>query len=121
MYIILCNLYCKDVHFSPWIKCISNIFQTNGITYIWLMQDYNTDAKSIKKCECDQFKQLWQSRITNDNNVMYQLFKISHCKEMYIEIVPENLRNLIPLQNMYTHKLPVNNRKKLQRETLHHL
>ena len=55
----------------------------NGINYIWLMQDHKIDAKSIKKCECDQFKQLWYSRITritNDNNVMYQLFKISHCK-----------------------------------------
>ena len=56
------------------------------------MQDHNIDAKSIKKCECDQFKQLWHSRITNDNNVMYQLFKISHCKEMYIKILPENLK-----------------------------
>ena len=51
MYIILYNLYCKDVHLSAWIKCISNIFQTNGINYIWLMQDHNIDAKSIKKCE----------------------------------------------------------------------
>ena len=34
MYIILHHLYCKDVHLSPWIKCISNIFQTNGINYI---------------------------------------------------------------------------------------
>ena len=48
MYIILYNIYCKDVHLSPWIKYISNIFQTNGINYIWLLQDYNTDAKSIK-------------------------------------------------------------------------
>ena len=71
MYIILYNLYCKDVHLSTRIKCISNIFQTNGINYIWLMQDHNIDAKSIKKCECDQFKQLWHSRVTNDNNVMY--------------------------------------------------
>ena len=61
----LYNLYCKDVHLSPWIKCISNIFQTNDINYIWLMQDHNIDAKNIKKCECDQFKQLWHSRITN--------------------------------------------------------
>ena len=29
MNIILYNLYCKDVHLSAWIKCISNIFQTN--------------------------------------------------------------------------------------------
>ena len=34
------------------------------------MQDHNIDAKSIKKCECDKFKQLWHSIITNDNNVM---------------------------------------------------
>ena len=58
------------------------------------MQDHNIDAKSIKKYECDQFKQLclWHSRITNDNNVMYQLFKISHCKEMYIKILPEHIK-----------------------------
>ena len=34
MYIILYNRYYKDVHFSPWIKCISNILQTNVINYI---------------------------------------------------------------------------------------
>ena len=56
------------------------------------MQDHNIDAKNIKKCECDQFKQLWHSRISNDNNVMYQLLKISHCKEMYIKILPEHLK-----------------------------
>ena len=57
------------------------------------MQDHNIDAKGIKKCECDQFKQLSHSRITKDNNVTYQLFKISHCcKEMYIEILPEHLK-----------------------------
>ena len=111
MYIILYHLYCKDVHLSPWIKCISNIFQTNGINYIWLMQDHNIDAKSIKKCECDQFKQLWHSRITNDNNVMYQLFKISHCKEMYIKILPEHLKKALFHFRIGSHKLPVNNRK----------
>ena len=74
MYIIIYNLYCKDVHLSHWIKCISNIFQTNIINYIWLMQDHNIDAKSIKKCEFDQFKQLWHRKIRNDNKVMYQLF-----------------------------------------------
>ena len=63
------------------------------------MQYHNIDAKSIKKCECDQFKQLRHSRITNDNNMMYQLYKISHCKEMYIEILPEHLRTIIALQN----------------------
>ena len=56
------------------------------------MQDHNIDAKCIKKCKCVQFRQLWHSRITNDNNVMHQLFKISHCKEMYIEILPEHLK-----------------------------
>ena len=66
------------------------------------MQDHNIDAKSVKKCEYDQFKQLWHSRITNDNNVMYQLFKISHCKEMYIKILPEHLKSIIPLQNRFT-------------------
>ena len=50
------------------------------------MQDYNIETKSIKKCECDQF------RITNDNNMMYQLFKISHGKEMYIKILPVHLK-----------------------------
>ena len=49
------------------------VIQTNGINYIWLMQDHNIDAKSIKKCECDQFRQLWHSRITNDNNDIYKL------------------------------------------------
>ena len=55
------------------------------------MQDHKIDAKNVKKCVCDKFKQLWHSRITNDNNVMYQLFQILRCTEMYIEIHPEHL------------------------------
>ena len=59
--------------------------------------EVNVLVTSFKKCECDQFKHLWHSRITNDNNVMYQLFKISHCKDLYIEILPEHLKLLPPL------------------------
>ena len=75
------------------------------------MQDHNIDAKSIKKCECDQFKQLWHCRITNDNNVMYQLFKISHCKGMYIVILVEHFEKAFFHFRICIHKLPVNNRK----------
>ena len=75
------------------------------------MQDHNIDAKSIKKCECDQLKQLWHRTITNDNNVIYQLFKISHCKEMYIKILPEHLIKSLFHFIIGTHKLPINNRK----------
>ena len=66
MYTILYNLHCKNVHLSP-----------------WLTQDCNIDAKIIFKSECDQFKQLWHSRIINkdnDHNVTYSLFKLSHGK-----------------------------------------
>ena len=52
-------------------------------------------AKIIFKSECDQFKQLWHSRIINkdnDHNVTYSLFKLSHGKEMYTEILPEHLK-----------------------------
>ena len=111
MYLILYHLYCKDIHYSPWIKCISNIFQTNGTNYVWLMQDHKIDAKSIQKCECDQFKQLWHSRITNNNNVMYQLFKTSHCKEMYTEILLEHLKKALFQFRIGTYKLPANNLK----------
>ena len=111
MYLILYHLYCKDIHYSPWIKCISNIFQTNGTNYVWLMQDHKIDAKSIQKCECDQFKQLWHSRIINNNNVMYQLFKTSHCKEMYTEILPEHLKKALFQFRIGTYKLPANNLK----------
>ena len=42
---------------------------------------------------------------------MYQLFKISHCKEMYIEILPEQLEKALFHFRIGTHKLPFNNRK----------
>ena len=51
MHIISYNLYCKDVYLSPWIKCISNIFHTNGINYKRLKQDHKMYAKCIQKCE----------------------------------------------------------------------
>ena len=108
---ILYNLYCKDVHLSPWIKCLSNIFQTNGINYIWLMQDHNIDAKSIKKCECDQFKQLWHNRITNDNNVMYQLYLRYRIVKKCISKSFLNIKKALFYFRIGTHKLPVNNQK----------
>ena len=43
------------------------------------------------KSEC--YKQLWHSRIINkdnDHNVTCSLFKLSHGKEMYTEILPEH-------------------------------
>ena len=71
----------------------SNIFQNCGSNYVWLTQDYNINAKIIFKSECDQFNQLWHSRIINkdnDHNVTYSIFKLSHGKEMYTEILPEH-------------------------------
>ena len=68
MYTILYNLHCKNVHLSPWIRYVSSIFQNCGINYVWLTQDYNIDTKIIFKSECDQFKQLWHSRIINKDN-----------------------------------------------------
>ena len=48
----------------------------------------NTESKKlcqdIQKCVYDQFTELQHSRITNENNVMYQLFKIFHGNEIYI-------------------------------------
>ena len=66
MYDILYNLHCKDIHSSGWIKYINTIFQNNGMSYIWATQDFNVDSNNVYKCECDQFKQLWHSRITCD-------------------------------------------------------
>ena len=66
----LYNLHCKDIHSSGWIKYINTIFQNNGMSYIWATQDFNVDSNNhgtpVYKCECDQFKQLWHSRITCD-------------------------------------------------------
>ena len=115
MYDILYNLHCKDIHSSGWIKCINTIFQNNGISYIWATQDFKVDSNNVHKCECDQFKQLWHSRITCDvidsNNMMYKTFKYSHGKEKYTEIFPEHFKKALFQFRMGTHKLPVNNSK----------
>ena len=66
MYDILYNLHCKHIHSSGWIKYINTIFQNNGMSYIWATQYFNVDSNNVYTCECDQFKQLWHSRITCD-------------------------------------------------------
>ena len=115
MYDILYNLHCKDIHSSHWIKGINTIFQKNGMSYIWSTQDFKVDSNNVHKCECDQFKQLWHSRITCDaidsNNMMYKTFKYSHGKEKYTEILPEHFKKALFQFRMGTHKLPVNNSK----------
>ena len=49
------------------------------MSYIWTTQDCKVDSNKVHECECDQFKQLWHSRITCDaidsNNMMYKTFK----------------------------------------------
>ena len=76
-------------------------FQHNGMSYIWATQDFKVDSNNVHKCECDQFKQLWHSRITCDaidsNNMMYKTFKYSHGKEKYTEILLQ--KSVIPIQN----------------------
>ena len=107
--------FIADIHSSGWIKCINTIFQNNGMSYIWATQDFKVDSNNVHKCECDQFKQLWHSRITCDvidsNNMMYKTFKYSHGKEKYTEILPEHLKKALFQFRMGTHKLPVNNSK----------
>ena len=103
MYDILYNLHCKDTHSSGWIKCINTIFQNNGMSYIWATQDFKVDSNNVHRCECDQFKQLWHSRITCDaidsNNMMYKTFKYSHGKEKYTEILPEHFKKALLYSN----------------------
>ena len=77
-------------------------------------------APLATRCECDQFKQLWHSRIINkdnDHNVTYSLFKLSHGKEMYTEILPEHLKKALFQFRIGTYRIdlliPVNNRKQL--------
>ena len=75
-------------------------------------QDCKVDSNKVHECECDQFKQLWHSRMTCDasdsNNMMY---KYSHGKEKYTEILSEHLKKALIQFRMGTYKLPVNNRK----------
>ena len=112
---VMYDLHCKDIHSSGWIKYINTIFQNNGMSYIWATQDFNVDSNNVYKCECDQFKQLWHSRITCDaidsNNMMYETFKYSHGKEKYTEILPEHFKKAFLQFRIGSHKLPVNNRK----------
>ena len=96
MYAILYNLHYKNVHSSPWNKCVNNMFQSNDIDYIWLTQDYKINAKIVYKCY--QFKQLWHIRMINDINdcdAMHKLFKYSHEKEKYTETLPEHLKKAL--------------------------
>ena len=45
-----------------------------------------TQDDKIQKFECDQFKEVWHSRITKYNNVIYQLFKLSNCRNIILEL-----------------------------------
>ena len=113
MYDILYNLHCKDIHSSGWIKCINSIFPNNGRHVLYLGK---VDSNKVHECECDQFKQLWHSRITcaaiDSNTMVYKTYKYSHGKEKYTEILPKHLKKALIQFRMGTYKLPVNNRKR---------
>ena len=51
--------------------------------------------------------------VYNDHNVTYSLFKLSHGKEMYTEILPEHLKKALFQFRIGTYILPMNNRKQL--------
>ena len=97
------------------LNVLIQFFQNNGMSYIWATQDFKVDSNNVHKCECDQFKQLWHSRITCDaidsNNMMYNTFKYSHGIEKYSEILPEHFKKALFQFRMGTHNLPVNNSK----------
>ena len=65
----------------PGLDMLVAFFQNNGSNYAWLTQDCNIDANIIFKSECDQFKQLWHSKIINkENDQNLTHFKLSHEK-----------------------------------------
>ena len=91
MYIILNNFFVTMYTSHPGLIVLVTSFRqmaliVNGKCKIITLMP------RVYKCECDQFKQLWHSIFINDNNVMNQLFKIPHCKEMYIQMLPEHLK-----------------------------
>ena len=106
MYTIVYNLHCKNVHLSRWIIYVSSIFQNSGGNYVWLTQDCNIDYNIIFKSECDQFMQLWHSRIINrdnDHNVTYSFLNY----HMENKCIPKFSRNIkkgtISIQNRNIH------------------
>ena len=99
---------------SPWIIYVSSIFQNCGSNYVWLTQDYTIDAKVIFKSECDQFKQLWHSRIINkDNDHNVTPFEIVTWKRNVYRHSPGTFKKALFQFRIGTYILPVNNRKQL--------
>ena len=84
MYDIMYDLHSRDLYASQLIKCIKETLENNGMNIIWLNQDPTLNTNAMFTSACDMFKQLWHSRIMDDENMcIYKLYKNVHCCEMY--------------------------------------
>ena len=77
---------------SPWMKCIKNILDECGLSYVWLNHSFHNVhwlKTTVYNILYDQFVQKWHSDIFNSPKALnYRIFKRSHVLEKYLLSLP---------------------------------
>ena len=96
---------------SPWMKCIKNIFDECGLSYVWLNHSfYNVHwlKTTVYNILYDQFVQKWHSDIFNSPKALnYRIFKRSHALEKYLLTLPIKKAKLLCKFRTCNLKLPI--------------
>ena len=96
--VIYCYFYrcfMQGSYKHPWIQCIQNIFDSCGLSHIWINQTFhsiNWLKSCIKEVLQNQFVQKWNCIINDSPNcINYRIFKTNFGLEYYLLNLPKDL------------------------------
>ena len=96
-----------------WLRCIKDILDGVGLTYIW--DDQGADAinvnwlsKYVRDILEAQFKQQWHSGIHESSKCFnYRMYKTEHKFENYLTLLPPKLMQIFVNYRLCNNRLPV--------------
>ena len=112
--VIYCYFYrcfMQGSYKHPWIQCLQNIFDSCGLSHIWINQTFhsiNWLKSCIKEVLQNQFVQEWNC-IINDSPkcINYRILKTNFELEYYLLNLPKDLRIFLTRLRTCNHRLPI--------------
>ena len=96
---------------SKWLKCIENILDQCGISYVWRNQYFTSVTwlkHTIKTSLQDQYKQDWHATLENSpKTIIYRMFKENFEFEKYFNILDDRDIFTLCKFRVTNHKLPI--------------
>ena len=112
-YSLLYNDMSHDFCIYSWLRCIKEILDSVGLTYVWHEQstfDINSDwlSKTVREILEAQFKQQWHGYVQESSKCFnYRMYKSEHKFENYLTFLPVKLMKHFINFRLCNNKLPI--------------